>query len=135
MEQVTWTKDLEMGVAVLDEQHKELIALMLEIIELIRSEGKKKKILELLRRFKNDSIKHFTTEEKLMDDSYYADKKGHKKLHGHFMKELQETIDKIDRGIEGTECAEELKENVGEWFIHHIRKNDVKLASYIGGKT
>jgi hemerythrin len=135
MAKVTWTDDLEMGVPVLDEQHKELIALVLQIIELINSQGSRRRILDLLRKFKNDAIKHFSTEEKLMDASYYTDKKGHKKLHVHFMKELQETINKIERGIGGAECAEELKENVAEWFIHHIRKNDVTLASYIGGKA
>ncbi len=135
MEKIIWTKDLKLGIKILDEQHKELITRVSDIIESMGLNEKKDYTIDLLKRFKNEAIRHFSTEEKYMDNSDYPDTDGHKRLHESFMKEFQTLANKVLKGEAGTECAVEFKENIGDWFIRHIRMNDLKLASYIDGKS
>ena len=134
MDKIKWTKDLKLGIKILDEQHKELIMRISDIIDSMNLNKKKDETINLLKRFKNEAIRHFSTEEKYMDNSDYPDTAGHKILHTSFMQEFQALANKVLKGEAGFECAVEFRENIGDWFVRHIRMNDLNLASYIDGK-
>ena len=129
MENIKWTKDLQLGVADLDNQHKEIIKTLADIAV---AAGKDRAAFSRLLKTANHLFAaHFATEEKYMDNSDYPYTDGHKVLHGEFMEEFEDMASREIHGENGEKFAAELKEKVGDWFILHIQKNDLKLAPYI----
>jgi hemerythrin len=131
MEKIEWTKNLQLGIDVLDRQHKDVIAAMAAAVGAAEGSAGKKQLIGLFDKLRDILMKHFETEEKLMDNSDYPDIDGHKVLHGEFMEEFEDILYKAGSGETGPKFAQELKENVADWFILHIQKNDLKMAPYI----
>jgi hemerythrin len=135
VDKIIWTKDLKLGIEILDQQHKELIKRISEIIDSVNLNEKIDKTIDLMKKFKNEAMRHFSTEEKYMENSYYPDTAGHKRLHVKFMEEFQSIANKILKNNAGLECALQIKEDIGDWFVRHIRMNDLNLATYIETKV
>jgi hemerythrin len=130
MKNIKWTDDLKLGIADLDEQHKDIIK-TLAAIAVAAAAADNKGFEKLLKKANAQFVAHFAAEEKYMDNSLYPDTAGHKVLHGEFMEEFEDMAGRELHGESGEKFADELKEKVGDWFILHIRKNDIKLATYI----
>jgi hemerythrin-like metal-binding protein len=131
MKNIKWTKDLQLGIAELDAQHKDIIKTLADIAEAVLVPEEKTGFVKLLKKARDQFAAHFTAEERYMNNSIYPDTAGHKVLHGEFMEEFEDMASRAMSGENGGKFAAELKENVGDWFILHIKKNDIKLASYI----
>jgi hemerythrin-like metal-binding protein len=130
MKNIKWTDDLKLGIADLDAQHKEIIKTLANIAAAAAA-ADNAGFVKLLKKANAQFVEHFATEEKYMDNSLYPDTAGHKVLHGEFMEEFEDMAGRELHGENGEKFAVELKEKVGDWFILHIKKNDIKLATYV----
>jgi hemerythrin len=84
-----------------------------------------------MKKLKQLANEHFITESGLYNNSMYPDKAGHDRLHAQFMQELLELEKRASAGAAGEKFAVEIRERLTDWFVLHIQKNDIQMASYI----
>jgi hemerythrin-like metal-binding protein len=134
MEKIEWTSDIATGIKEIDEQHKVFIKLCAALVGCADGCLESTKIIGNVKKLEKIAEEHFSTEGRLMARSYYTDKKGHYRLHAHFLDELRKVKSRAEAGETGHEFAAEIKERLADWFIIHIKKNDMKMAGYLKSK-
>ncbi len=131
MEKIEWTREIATGIEEIDKQHKLFIKTCSDITLCADRCFESNRVTADIRKLEKIAAAHFSTEEKIMEESHYADKAGHYRLHMHFMDELKQVRSRAEAGETGREFALEIKERLADWFIMHIKMNDMKLVSYI----
>ena len=92
----SFTPDLETGNAKIDEQHKQLIAAINDLLAAC-SKGQGRDQLKTTAQFLYDyTTKHFADEEKLQLASKYPDYINHKKYHEGFKKDVLDIIKQLN---------------------------------------
>lgn len=129
----TFTPDLQTGNAVIDAEHKELIAAINGLLEAC-AQGKGRQTLAGTTKFLYDyTTKHFDHEEKLQRDSKYPDYLSHKRAHDDFKKTVLELSKEIERDGATISMVGKVNSNVGAWLMNHIKGQDVKVAAHLRG--
>jgi hemerythrin len=131
MEKLELSKELLTGNTLIDKQHTEFLGLCWRAAECADNCGESMIIIAFLKKLEVAAETHFSSEGKIMEDSIYPDKQGHWRLHGHFLDELHAIQRLAESGETGRSFAKEIHERLGHWFLLHIKKNDMKLFSYI----
>ncbi|MDI3280784.1 MAG: bacteriohemerythrin, partial [Bacillota bacterium] len=91
-----WTEDLATGVTQIDDQHKELIERVNQLLAAC-SEGRGKEEVGRTLNFLSDYIVfHFGTEEKYMTQYDYPGYNSHKAQHTGFIKEFTDLKGKFE---------------------------------------
>lgn len=126
-----WTNDLLTGNTQIDNEHKELIKAINDLLDAC-SKGKGRAEVEKTVKFLSSYTKtHFAHEEVLQMKSKYPDYVNHKKYHQHFIS----TVDDIQKKLLATgpsiALVGEINTKVANWIITHIKKEDVKVATHI----
>lgn len=129
-----WNESLSVGVKEIDEQHKELISRINNLLEACR-EGKGKLVIEEIVDFlEKYVVVHFSTEERYMDKYSYSETSLHKKEHKYFA----ETFSKIkDEHLSKNElmlATVKLNDLLVRWLINHIKKTDTALGTFLKEK-
>ncbi|BAF69323.1 bacteriohemerythrin [Nitratiruptor sp. SB155-2] len=128
-----WYKSFEIGIEEIDMQHKKLVDILNAISNIIEEDDEKRKTKDLqsiLRRLKEYTIYHFTTEEKLWEKYFPDDQEysTHKKVHQSFI----ETIDSLSKKYENKSVQNRdvlsLLEYLAQWLAHHILNHDRVLG-------
>ncbi|MBE6035959.1 MAG: bacteriohemerythrin [Clostridiales bacterium] len=129
-----WTSDLETGNNTIDEQHKQLIAAINNLLEAC-SQGKGRDSLKETTTFLyNYTAKHFADEEKLQLASQYPDYPNHKQYHEGFKKVVREIMDQLEKEGPSLLLVSKVNSSIGGWLINHIKREDVKVAAHIRSK-
>lgn len=129
-----WTSDLETGNGTIDEQHKQLIAAINNLLDAC-SQGKGRDSLKETTTFLYDyTSKHFADEEKLQIASQYPDYPNHKQYHEGFKKVVREIMDQLEKEGPSLVLVGKVNSSIGGWLINHIKKEDVKVAAHIRSK-
>ncbi|MCL1997657.1 MAG: hemerythrin family protein [Turicibacter sp.] len=130
-----WNDSLETGNVVVDNEHKELLALVKNMLTAgmsgeLTSENRKERV-EIAVNFLEDYAKrHFANEEKLMDESHYPDKVTHKTLHDGFMPIFSKLKDRVVEESGSLDVALEVNKVIVDWLIYHIMGSDKVFAEY-----
>lgn len=129
-----WTSDLETGNGTIDEQHKQLIAAINNLLDAC-SQGQGRNSLKETTTFLYDyTAKHFADEEKLQLASQYPDYVNHKQYHEGFKKVVREIMDQLEKDGPTLALVGKVNSSIGGWLINHIKKEDVKVAAHIRSK-
>ncbi len=132
LEHLCWTEDLSIGDAEIDRQHKELFALLEKTSETAGGAGADGHIDDALRALCDYVVKHFASEEALMDPAVYPEYDRHVQEH---IEGSMRALDFLDASNEGRNVrAEEFLEFLVEWVRHHIRETDQTLGRYLARK-
>lgn len=131
MEKISLTEDMKTGITIVDKQHREFIKECLVVESCAKNPALCFRAVESMKKLDSTAKEHFVTEEEIFNASMYPDKKGHARLHVHFLAELHALKKKSESGKAGKEFAHEVREKLTEWFVLHIKKNDMEMASYI----
>jgi hemerythrin-like metal-binding protein len=129
---IDWSDSIAIGIPLIDQQHKDLINNVNELIEAIRT-GKGQKHIQKITVFLEDYVvRHFNDEEVLMQEYNYPGYSAHKSLHVKFIDAFnalkQELRDKQDKGLYLVFRVQTL---VMDWFINHIAKVDKQLGVFL----
>jgi len=125
-----WTPQLETGNAVVDAEHKELIALI-DKLEFAGNGPEGKRIEEALDELTDYVFVHFQMEEKLMRREGYpaAALEAHLAEHRALDLRTQELVAAHSNGE--LTAIEPVVTFLYEWFQHHIVEVDQAMAEYI----
>lgn len=131
MKKIEWKEQWSLGVSMIDNQHKELIAILNRMLTDSIS------IEDILKSFIDYTGKHFYDEELVMHEYEYNKNEiaKHKKEHRNFTNMLLEVSFKV---VEVKDDKEELpiimkkfKKFCFLWFEVHFLEVDKKLADFI----
>ncbi|WP_234445795.1 bacteriohemerythrin [Carboxylicivirga marina] len=84
-EQIIWTDDLSVNSTVIDNEHKQLFALIDNFYKGIKDNSPKKRLEELILGLVDYTKTHFANEEEYMARMNYPNLSEHKELHQSFV--------------------------------------------------
>ena len=126
-----WDSSLETGYEKVDNQHKQLVTALNNLME-ASAEGKgDKAVMATLDFLTGYAIKHFADEEKLQVDYDYPDYLNHKRIHDSFKATVGGFIDKVKSDGPTEAVINEVSSAVGAWLINHIKGDDFRMAAFV----
>jgi len=129
-----WTQELSVGVAAIDEQHKELIRRMNVLFESIDANKAKEEVLKVLDFLEKYVINHFADEEKLQVRVQYPRYPEHRQMHQEFIKNIQKISNEIKNDGFTVITKTLIASTLVTWLITHISKQDKDIGKYVLGK-
>lgn len=131
---IIWKEDLSIGVAEVDNQHKELIDRINGLFDACNNGKGKEEIVKVTGYLGEYVTVHFSAEEGLQKKYGYPEYEAHRKLHAQFIEDFKELKGKLDK--EGVTPALIIQMNrlLIDWLLQHIKKTDKELGRYIKGK-
>ena len=133
MNKIIWLLKYSVDNKVLDDQHKELLNIMNDFMEMSSMpDTKKEEILPIVTKLENYINVHFNTEESFMKSYAFPDYENHMKLHNEFKIRVSSLKEKC--AGENPPQAIEMLRFLYEWLVNHIEKEDQLYVSYINEK-
>ncbi|SFN07657.1 bacteriohemerythrin [Marinobacter pelagius] len=116
-----WSKELEVGIGEIDEQHKWLVDLTNQLHDALEGGADQEKTSEILESLMDYTMNHFIVEEDLFLRLGYPETDAHKAEHNKFTGQI---MNLIERHENGDSAGEETLELLKDWLTHHILKVD-----------
>lgn len=128
MEHFVWDESLETGDALVDQQHRDIQQL---VVNLATTEDRPDEILGVLDRLMQHVEAHFFTEERLMERAGYAGKQAEHHIAEHRLltEAARSTVLRYRSGeFTGTGPVVEL---IREWLAGHVYEHDRLLIAFV----
>ncbi len=132
MEPIEWTDSFSVGVALFDEQHRRLIAMLNTMIKNPAAPTRSETVGDVLTDMTCYAKEHFKSEEALMAEHDYPHLEVHKHQHLGFQ-------DKVARFCLATAEGEatvprELLAYLRRWWLRHILQEDMAFKPFFRQK-
>ena len=117
-----WNSELEVGIGLIDDQHRWLIDRTNELhAHMQGDEPDHEEIARLLDGLMDYTTNHFIAEEELFQRLDYPEAAPHKAEHDRFTAQIMDLLHRHEAGnVSGAETLELLM----HWLLHHIVKVD-----------
>jgi hemerythrin len=132
---LTLTKDMETGIAKIDEQHRELITRLNAAITMgskAISKEETQKTLDFLEKY---VIKHFGEEEVLQMGSRYPKYDWHKGQHKAYVAEIKKMEKEFAEHGPSAKFTVALNTSLVNWLVRHIKIDDAEFARHYKAQT
>lgn len=126
-----WDSSLECGYEQVDNQHKQLIAAVNNLMEASASGKGDKAVMETLDFLTGYAIKHFADEEKLQITFNYPDYLNHKRIHDEFKSVVTSLVKRVSKEGPTEELINEVSTIIGSWLLNHIKGDDFRMATFV----
>jgi len=127
-----WNSSYLLGVAQIDEDHKQLVGLLNKVYETLLNGREKAEIEKMLDSLIDYATYHFAAEESWMKDNSYPGLEMHMQEHERFCKRIVEMQKDFYQGY--TTVTLELLAFVKYWLLDHILSTDAEAGRYITNK-
>jgi hemerythrin-like metal-binding protein len=129
---IEWNNDLSVSVSAFDSEHSRLIDLINELHSAMMS-GKGRTVLQkTLQDLLEYTRYHFTHEEEALKKYNYPELDLQVKQHRLFVDKLKNLTEKQEKGE--LFVPVEVLEFLNSWLVNHIKGEDKKYGSLLGGK-
>lgn len=120
MTHINWNERFDTGIAILDFQHRKLIAMINQLHDssLLDPTSVAKDNFKGMREY---AAEHFSFEEELMQAADYPYIHAHSQLHQRFLERIDAML---SRQQEGGKMTRQLTDFLAEWLTHHIGYED-----------
>ncbi|WRS28428.1 hemerythrin family protein [Oscillospiraceae bacterium MB08-C2-2] len=129
-----WKGKYELGVQLVDEQHKELFARVEAFIQTLRSsaswENKVTKVNETLDFMKNYVVEHFQDEEEYQRKIGYPGYEEHRKIHADMVSYVVKISEEYERLGFDEQLMQQFAGKLLAWLINHVASEDQRIAAY-----
>ena len=127
-----FTSNLVSGNKTIDEQHKELISKINDLLDAVETSQGQATAMRMLNFLNDYVVYHFEAEENLQKAVGYPGLEDHQKQH----ESLKQTVADLTEMLTEEEGAspafvEQLNKKVVEWLYKHIEGYDRSVAEYI----
>jgi len=124
-----WSSDYDLDIPQIDDQHRELVAMINELYAALKADDSGSIVDEILNRLLQYVEIHFETEETSMRENHYPELDGHIFLHEVLREEV---LDLKKLQLQGGEVATfELLNFLAEWLKNHIANADKMFGKYL----
>ena len=131
---ITLSKDMEVGVAKIDEQHKELIGRINDVTAMgAKSVSKEEtqKTIDLLGEY---IVKHFRDEEMLQVQCGYPKREWHHGQHQIFQNAYLDIKREFAETGPSAKFTLDMSQKIIDWIVRHIKSADVEFGRYYRSK-
>lgn len=119
------------GNEMIDDQHKELIGRINQLLESCEDGQGKVKAVKMLDYLMEYTDFHFNAEEKLQEEINYPGIQEHKAKHEEFKQAVEELQEMLQEEEGPTEAfVAQVQRNVVDWLFNHIKGFDRSVAEY-----
>lgn len=129
-----WKDRYELGVDLIDTQHKELFARVETFLQTVRSaeewDKKTAQVNETLEFMKNYVVEHFQDEEAYQQHIGYPGYEKHKKLHESMVQYVLDTCSEYERNGFNEQLMQQFSGKLLAWLINHVAAEDQQIARY-----
>jgi len=115
-----WTRNLEIGIPIIDTQHKRIVAFINELNNAIET-GSSEETNRVMEGLLNYTVTHFEFEEELQEKAGYPFLKAHRRIHELLMKRVASLR---ERASQGEDITSELLKLLKGWLANHIKSED-----------
>ncbi|MDR2102886.1 MAG: bacteriohemerythrin [Treponema sp.] len=129
-----WDSTLETGYDVIDNQHKQLVAAVNDLLDACRNGKGKEAIASTMDFLTGYTIKHFMDEEKIQIKYNYPDFLTHKRYHDEFKVLVGRFTRRLIREGPTELIINDVCASIGDWLLNHIKGDDFRMAAYIKAK-
>ncbi len=124
---IAWRKEFETGIAEVDHEHRELVALINRLADDLAAGADKERVQAFLGEVFARIAAHFALEESVMRKHGYDEYEAHKAEHESLLDEIRDIMDAAEAGF-----SETLSATVGDWFVGHFKTKDARLHRKLG---
>ncbi|MDJ0741101.1 MAG: bacteriohemerythrin [Gammaproteobacteria bacterium] len=130
MQSIHWNADLEIGISVIDGQHRRIVD-YINALHAIGDRGDRRVVGAVLHDLVDYTYSHFAFEEALMEEADYPLLAVHQETHVAF----RDRVDGLQRRFDsGDEVVGELAELLKTWLLGHIAEDDRSYADLVREK-
>lgn len=126
---VVWSSEFEVGVELIDRQHRELIDRINKLLAGIREGRGREEAVGLMRFLQEYVVEHFSAEEAFMRRNRYADYVEHKQLHDTFIADFKQLLATLESSGIDSELIVNVNQKVINWVVAHIFMMDKGLKN------
>ena len=113
----------------IDDQHKSLLALLNELIDIVGERGDPEVVSAIFSRLCQYALTHFSTEEGYLSAINYPGLDRQKAEHGTFIQKLIDLNQAYDPS--DPHLLEETIDFLKHWYINHILDSDMKYVPFL----
>lgn len=124
-----WTRDLELGIEEIDEQHRELFLRAERLYHAMR-QGQPVAAEAMLASFRDFVLSHFEFEERWMGRAGFFGLAEHREAHREFADRLHALTGEYRRHGPSPAVADTLREWSEAWLLDHIGGPDRMLGRW-----
>ncbi len=128
-----FTKKLEVGFDKLDAEHRALMHQVAASVDALRSGNRAATHLALVK-LGDYLVWHFSSEEKVMEETVYPERARHKAAHDLFMQDFMQLCQAEKAGEDLAHLSEALGHRIPEWIKFHVQVNDAPLGRYLAAR-
>ncbi len=121
---IEWSPQFSLGVAELDNEHRDLLQIINRLYEQIQSGHYQTTVIDALEELHGSAANHFAHEEEIMRNRHYAKFDEHHADHRRLLAEITAMIHQCQDGIDDDEA---MAKWLYEWFSHHSKTHDAPL--------
>lgn len=129
---LSWSREFEIGVREIDQQHRNLVAIANHLHDAIESGQAPQAIDWILDELSFYTLHHFKAEERLMQDLPADAEDEHRREHKEMLKALRRFRRRFAEG--DSKVARDVMAFLRAWLTQHILGTDRALAEHLRGK-
>ena len=127
MAHIEWNDELDIGIEVIDKQHKRIVQYINNLDDIV-DHPDRAKLAGVLNELVDYTLSHFTFEESLMEEAKYPFINAHKRIHLLFVKRMNQYLQRFKAG---EDITVELLNTLKAWLINHIKSDDNDYAEIV----
>ncbi len=130
---VEWNEKLSVGVAIIDDEHKNLVGMLNKLYDAMQAKHSEEALGKVLDELVAYTASHFKHEEALFAKAGYPAAAEHEKEHTDLTKQVLDVQKKYREGATATLSTEVLN-FLRKWLLTHILGSDKKYGPHLNAK-
>lgn len=127
MTYMQWSSDLDLGIEVIDNQHRRIVEYINDLHHAIDNHSREE-VGEVLEQLVEYTMSHFAFEEDLQERAGYPFFHAHKKVHELFNRKIADFQQRFELG---EDVSRQLLTMLRTWLINHIKRDDADYAETV----
>ncbi|WP_221794821.1 bacteriohemerythrin [Oceanobacter mangrovi] len=125
-----WNTSYDIGVDIIDSQHRRIADYVNGLDEAIKSDDKAA-VFDLMELLKDYTFDHFAFEEQLMERAGYPLLDAHLVVHQRFRAKVNDFEYALRSGDDPIGVARKIRNELTRWLIQHIQHEDQNYAAVV----
>ena len=129
MQKIEWTKNLDLEIKDIDEQHMKFLDIVIELLTAMNEKKTKTVLSKIIDDLISYAFYHFSKEERYFNQANYPNALQHEKEHEEFIDKVIKF--KNDYEANRITLSIEIINFMNSWWTNHIRVSDRKYLPYV----
>lgn len=128
---IRWLSSMEVGVDVIDDQHKSLVEKVNKLLEACEKMDNNQEVAETMEFLQDYVVSHFDTEKELMKKYDYPETEEHLAIHKDFVETFLGFKKRFETEGITTKFVTDFNQTMVDWLLQHIAEVDSKLGEFL----